>query len=354
MILQHLSLDQCGWLSRDNGGDPDVLSSRVRLARNLIDVPFSSWADTASLVRVREQVTAALHEILKAAPDLPDFEFLVLDELPDLDREFLAERNLISNEMARSALPRSVAISADETVSIMINEEDHIRMQCLRPGRNLSEAWAVIDRIDDLLSERLDYAFSPRWGYLTACPTNVGTGIRCSVMLHLPALVLSRQVEPVLKAIQRNGLEIRGLGGEGSDITGNIFQISNRMTLGISEQETLDTVAEAMQQLLEVESKTKQQLLAEARTAVMDNVWRAYGLLATAHSISTEEARRLVSSVRLGISTGLLDRVPVRAANEVLFCTGAAHLQKMAGNELEEEDRDIRRAEFIRERISLN
>lgn len=353
MILDHFSLDQCGWLRGDGPEDTIVLSSRVRLARNLAEVPFSNWADTATLERVRARVTEALNNIVKEQ-NAPQFEVLTVENMSQVDREFLAERNLISSEMVSSALPRSVAISEDETISIMINEEDHIRMQCIRPGRDLVGALNIINKIDDMLSDQLEFAFSPRWGYLTACPTNTGTGMRGSIMLHMPSLVWARQIEKVLQAVQRSGLAIRGLGGEGSEITGNLFQISNQITLGASEQQTVETVLEIVSKLVEAEGKATEELLNQARVAVEDNVWRAYGVLATARSISTDEVRRLLSSVRLGITAGLIDKISTRTVNEILLCSGPAHLQKLAGTELEQEERDQRRAEFVREKVQLN
>lgn len=354
MILEHLSFNQCGWFSGGASRDVTVLSSRVRLARNLADVPFTNWADSTALVRVRDRILAALHKCLDNNPLFPPFEFLLLDDMPQLDREFLGERNLISREMVTSTLPRAVAVSEDETISIMVNEEDHLRLQCIRGGRDLQGAWHVVNQIDDLLTPHLDFAFSPRWGYLTACPTNVGTGIRGSTMLHLAGLTFTGKAEPMLKKEQRNGMAIRGLGGEGTEITGNIFQVSNQITLGTSEQEILDTLGQTMDKLVEAEERATRDLMEQARAPLEDKIWRDCGLLASARSISTEETRRLLSSVRLGIGTGIIPHVSLDTVNELLLCTGAAHLQKIAGREMEQNERDRFRAEFVRERIKLS
>ena len=238
MILDNPSIDACRWLS---GGGPHaeiVISSRIRLARNLAEYPFTHRATETQLSEIAERTTHAI----ATAHSLTGAEIVRLDHLTDVDREYLLERHLASRKLVEDGRARLVAVSAGETLCVMVNEEDHLRLQCLASGLNLRQSWETMDALDDDLAAHLDFAFARQWGYLTACPTNVGTGLRCSVMMHLPGLVMSKQIEKVLSAVAQMGLEVRGYQGEGTDIIGDMFQISNRVTLGASERDLLEPI----------------------------------------------------------------------------------------------------------------
>jgi len=346
--LNAIRFDDCRWLKHRGQSAEIVLSSRIRLARNIKGLPFSHWASSGQL----EQIIERVQEVLPKCKETKDMEIIRLDRISSLDREFLLERHLISREMARGQDFRLVAVSPDETLSIMVNEEDHLRIQCLRPGLELRQIWERINEVDDQLSDHLEFAFSPKWGYLTACPSNVGTGIRCSVMIHLPALVLAKQVDRVLNAISQVGLTVRGILGEGSEISGSLAQLSNQMTLGISEQESLERLEKVTRQIIANELEAQRQLMREARLLVEDKIYRAYGTLKGARIISTQETMELVSALRFGRTSGVLSEIPYETMNEILICTRPAHLQKMAGSELPPKERDVYRAQFIRQRLN--
>src|SRR5208283_4579687 len=247
--------------------------------------------------------------------------------------------------------PRGVALGPNETVSLMINEEDHMRLQVMRSGFALDEAWQDIDRVDDLLEARVSYAFSDEFGYLTACPTNVGTGMRSSVMLHLPALVLAKQIEKVFRALQKINLAVRGLYGEGSRASGDFYQISNQITLGKSETAILGEIREVIPQIIDYERKARTTLIRESRQALQDRVSRAYGTLCSATMMTSEETMDLLSSVRLGINLGLLEDLTIPKVNELFIQTQPAHLQKLMGASLDGEERNAARARYLRTQL---
>ncbi len=349
-LLRDGDFTHCPWLAHANGSPFQVVSSRVRLARNLVGHPFSHWAGPRDLSAVAETVTQAVAR----CPILGQFEIVKVDALDEADRMFLAERQLISRELAAGGAERLVVVRRDQRLSLMVNEEDHLRMQCLSPGFALREAWQQVNELDDQLERQLPYAFHPRWGYLTACPTNTGTGIRCSVMLHLPAIVMVKKVNRLLAAVQKLGMTVRGTGGEGTEITGNLFQISNQQTLGVAELQQVQQLEELVQKLIEWEEDALGQLQKEARSLIEDKIWRAYGILQHARSISSVESNELLSALRLGVRMGIVTNVSVDALNQVMICSGPGHLQKIAGGNLEPAQRDSMRADFIRERIPLN
>ena len=252
--------------------------------------------------------------------------------LPDVDRQFLVERQLISREHADSDGARGVAIDPTEQFSVMVNEEDHLRIQVMHSGLDLQAAWEQINRIDDLLEEQVNYAFHDSLGYLTACPTNVGTGMRVSVMLHLPALVLTRQIDKVFRSLHKISLAVRGLYGEGSQAMGDFYQVSNQITLGKTEAELLQQVGDVAPALIEYERKARKYLIDESRRELHDRVSRAYGLLCTAQTISSEETMQLLSSVRMGVNLGLIRDVAIPTVNQLFIHTQPAHLQKLRGH----------------------
>jgi protein arginine kinase len=271
--------------------------------------------------------------------------------LSTLDRQFLVERQLISRELATAEGPRGVALGPQETVSLMVNEEDHLRLQVMRSGFTLDEAWQEIDRVDDLLEERVTYAFSEEFGYLTACPTNVGTGMRASVMLHLPALEHTKQIEKVFRALQKINLAVRGLYGEGSRASGHFYQISNQVTLGKSEQQVLEEIRTNILEIVRYERVARTTWLRDNRQSLQDKVSRAHGTLCSATMMTSEETMELLSFVRLGINLQLVDDITIPTVNELFIHTQPAHLQKLMGATLDGEERNAARARYLRTRL---
>ena len=349
MELDDLTHTSGEWL-RGTGPEADiVISSRIRLARNLAQFPFLSRADDA----MRTEIESLLREHVGQLPLGNPLTYLSVDEMEDLNRRFLVERQLISREHADSQGSRGVGISSGENVSLMVNEEDHLRIQVLRSGLALDECWNEIDEIDDMLEERVTYAFSEQLGYLTACPTNVGTGIRVSVMLHLPALVMTKEIQKVFQSLQKIHLAVRGLYGEGSQAMGDFYQISNQVTLGKSELDIIKEVKDVIPNIIGYERRFREALVRENRQDLHDQVSRAYGILKTAQTISSEETMHLLSSVRMGINLGLIDDLAIPTVNELFVHTQPAHLQKLRHTELESGERNIARASYLRERLAM-
>ena len=336
------------WL---RGAGPEariVVSSRLRFARNIRGFSFPGRANPVAKKEVRKLVEKKLESSKLMHGSL----YVHLDELEELDRQFLVERHLISKEHARGDAGGALAISNKEIMSLMINEEDHLRIQVLYSGFQLEEALDQINKLDDEMEAVLDYAFLPSIGYLTACPTNVGTGLRASTMLHLPGLVFVNQINQVLQAIVKLGLAVRGLYGEGTEASGNLFQISNQVTLGITEEDIVNNLRKVINQIVGHEKKARQALYQKNRKALEDRVYRAYGLLTSARIISSKETIELLSTLKLGLDFQLAD-YDLGAINELFIITQPAHLQKLAGKELKPEGRDILRADLIRERLSV-
>lgn len=348
MELDELARQRGEWL-RGNGPESDiVISSRIRLARNLADFPFISRATEQDRARIEKALRAAVPETENGAKML----YLDMEQLGTVDRQFLVERHLISREHAESQGARSVAIDPAETLSVMINEEDHLRIQVLYSGFNLAKAWEIVNRVDDRIESKVTFAFHPRLGYLTACPTNVGTGMRVSVMLHLPALVLTRQIDKVFRSLQKISLAVRGLYGEGSQAMGDFYQISNQVTLGKSEERLIKDVVDIVPKIIEYERTARQFLIKESQENLHDRVSRAYGILRTAQTISSEETMHLLSSVRMGVNLGLIEDLEIPTINELFIQTQPAHLQKLTGTELDTADRNIERARFLRRHLN--
>lgn len=337
------------WMEGTGPASDVVISSRVRLARNLLGIPFPAAADEAASRKVADLVETAVGKLNGAGPQ--PFTFFRLPDMPPRERQVLVEKHLISPEHAGEGPGRAVVIREDEAVSIMVNEEDHLRIQCLVPGLQLDEAWALANRIDDQLENELDYAFGERVGYLTACPTNAGTGMRASVMVHLPALVLTNQAGNVLSAVSKVGLLVRGLYGEGSESTGNIFQISNQITLGTTEEETIENLRSVVQQVIDSERQARDGLLREMREQLEDRVCRAWGTLTNARIMTSQEAMQLLSDVRLGVDLNIIGDIEPQALNELLVATRPGFLQQLAGKELSPFERDVRRAALVRGRL---
>lgn len=339
---------QCGEWLRGSGPESDiVISSRVRLARNLADFPFIRKCTDSD----RDSIERVVRERIGAVQQWKDAAYFDVAQLPDIDRQFLVERQLISRELAESDGARGVLIDGEEKFSLMVNEEDHLRIQVMHSGLALDEAWAQIDRIDDQLEEGLSIAFHRKLGYLTACPTNVGTGLRVSVMLHLPALVITRQIDKVFNSLQKISLAVRGLYGEGSQAMGDFYQISNQITLGRSEEDLIAQVGEVVPVLIDYERKAREFLKRESEKDLHDRVSRAYGILCTAQTISSEETMHLLSSVRMGVNLGLIADLEIPTINKLFIHTQPAHLQKLRGVELETADRNIERAHYLQRHL---
>lgn len=328
-----------------------ILSSRTRLARNLASFPFPSLMTESQRESVVERVVAAVKE-QEVAAQFGEMEVLYVHKLSPLVRQALVEKHLISPEYAAAEGFRAFIRSTDEVLSIMVNEEDHLRVQCLYPALQLGESFRFADRFDDALEAKLDFAFDEKRGYLTACPTNVGTGLRASVMVHLPALALTGQADRVLAALSKVGLAVRGLYGEGSQALGNIFQVSNQVTLGQSEEEIVQNLSAVARQLVDQESSARAQLQKEAKLQLEDRVFRAYGILTSARVISSQEALNLLSELRLGIDLKLIKGIDGRVLNKLLVLLQPACTQVLAGREMGAFERDGARASLIREYLT--
>lgn len=327
--------------------DRIVMSSRVRLARNVKDAAFPGWAKKPERIRVLEMVQPAVAKV----PEMGDALSVSMDALTTLDKQILVERHLISREHAAKSAGSGLVLNRGETFCVMINEEDHLRMQALRPGLQLRQAWAAIDRLDSQLEQQLQYAFNNDWGYLTACPTNLGTGVRVSAMLHLPGVVLGEQINPIIQSVNKLGLAVRGLYGEGTEALGNVFQVSNQMTLGESESAIVERLEKVLSQIIEHEENARMTLLEKKAKLLYNHIGRAYGILANAHSISSKETMNLLSLMRLGVDLELFPGVDRALVDELFIATQPAHLQKQRAEKLSAEERDLLRADMMRERL---
>jgi protein arginine kinase len=346
--LDELAHTSGEWL-RGSGPESDiVISSRIRLARNLAEFPFISRATAAD----RAEIERMLRERVMRAPGAAELVYFDVNKLEGIDRQFLVERQLISREHAEAEGARGVAIDPQERVSLMINEEDHLRIQVMHSGLDLTAAWDQINAIDDLVEGQVTYAFNDRLGYLTACPTNVGTGMRVSVMLHLPALVITRQIEKLFRSLQKISLAVRGLYGEGSQAMGDFYQISNQITLGRAEADLVKQVGDVVPTIIDYERKARDFLIRESHETLHDRVSRAYGILRTAQTISSEETMHLLSSVRMGVNLGLIADLEIPTLNKLFIYTQPAHLQKLTGSELDTADRNIERARYLRRHLN--
>ncbi|MDR1959168.1 MAG: protein arginine kinase [Planctomycetaceae bacterium] len=341
-------LHQLGpWLRGDGAVSDIVISSRIRLARNISGFPFKSKASEED----RQQIEELLHQMMPKILDENSYYELDMETLSPVDRHLLQERQLISRDIADAEGPRAAFIAKDESFSIMVNEEDHLRMQSLTSGLDLSKVWNIINQLDDKVESLIPYAFSPELGYLTACPTNVGTGLRVSVMLHLPAVTISQEIEKVFRGLQKLNLAVRGIYGEGSQALGDFYQISNQITLGRSEEELMQQVREIVDRIVQYEQKARESLMHDDKNSVYDRASRALGILQSARTMSSEEAMHLLSSVRLAVNLGILEVPAIPLINELLLYIQPAHLQRLNNSELSVPERDLARAEFLRRKL---
>lgn len=354
MTFNDMVASPSGWLNGTGTESAVVLSTRLRLARNLESVPFPPRARKDQLVAVMHRTSTALGHL----GSLAGAEFFDMTNLGAVEKAFLMERHLISRDLQQGARVRGVVVGVGEELSVMVNEEDHFRVQAIESGFQLARAWEKISRLDDEMAHELDYAFRPDMGYLTACPTNVGTGMRASVLIHLPSLVLTKQAKKVLQGVNAVGLAVRGFYGEGTEVMGNFFQVSNQATLGRSEMEILESLERVTRQLIEYENRAREAMLKSARVQVEDKVWRAYGTLRYCRSISSQEVISLGSAVRFGLAMGLEGVCDTRTLNEIMVYAQPAHIQQMAGREMSPGERNVVRADYIRRRldstVSLN
>ncbi len=348
MRLTDLTTRAGEWLRGKGPMHDVVISSRIRLARNLAGMPFLNRCADAQ----QKEIEQRLRKEILAARIAADVFYVDIGAAGEMDRRLLVERHLISRQHAEATHPRGVAVSGDETVAVMVNEEDHLRVQVLRSGLQLDDAITEIDRIDDELEKRLDFAFHSRFGYLTACPTNVGTGLRVSVMLHLPALKMSGEIEKAFRAARDMRLAIRGLYGEGTEATGDFFQISNQTTLGKSEQQIIDEfVQQTIPHFIEYERKARDTLSSKQPVALEDKIFRALALLRSARTISSDETMYLLSLLRLGVNLQQVTSVDVQTVNELFLLTQPGHLQKILNREMDPQERGFARADYIRRRL---
>ncbi len=325
-----------------------VISSRIRLARNLRNLPFPGWARKNERAVILETIRSHVESIpeMESAPDT-----LLLQDLTALDKQVLVERHLISREHAAKGAGSAVILNQGQSLSIMINEEDHLRIQAIFSGLQLDTAFEFINKVDSGLEQVLDFAFHNQFGYLTACPTNLGTGMRASAMVHLPALVLSEQITQVVQAVNKIGLAVRGLYGEGTEAMGNLFQVSNQVTLGESEEEILARLTKVIQKIIQHEYDARKVLLQKRPVMLLDQIGRAYGVLANAYSMTSKEALSYLSFLRLGVDLDIFPEEVRLSIDELFMETQPAHLQKNSQKKLAAEKRDELRAEIIRDKL---
>ncbi len=341
------------WLDATGAHADIVLSTRIRLARNLQGFSFGPRAGDAD----RRMVAELARDAAEAAPLLQGGSALNIAALSGADRRVLHERHLVSTELiggedGKPPTHAALLLAPRESLGVMVNEEDHLRLQGLLSGFRLRDAWQMVDALDEELGGRLSYAYHPEFGYLTSCPTNVGTGLRASVLMHLPGLVLTQEIGKVLQGMGQVGLTFRGLYGEGSEVVGNFFQISNQTTLGKTEEDLIDQLQKIVQQVVNYEKLARGILQRDAPHVIEDKVWRAYGLLRYARSISFDEVMNLLSGVRLGISLKLLPGASVYTLNQLMIFTQAAHLEQAAGKPLTSAESDVHRATYVRRTLA--
>lgn len=344
---EELLRNPLSWLA-DSGPDDDIaISTRIRLARNFSETPFPIAGNQDALLQVRELAGQAILNS-EALVDPMEFE---LPALSDTEKRLLLERRLISRDMLNPN-PASVLLAdRDESLAVMINEEDHLRIQALSPGFQLESVWQRINQFDDVLASRIPYAFDQRLGFLTSCPSNLGTGMRASVMLHLPGLVMAGQIAAVKQALGKLGLAVRGFYGEGSENFGNLFQISNQSTLGESELQILERISSIVKQIIIHEKQSRQVLLDQKQSFLLNQVGRAYGILRHGYMISSEEALNSLSALRLGVDMKMFSSVDIHTVNELFLNVQPSHLQIAEHKELSQEERDTARATLIRETL---
>ncbi|MEG6617538.1 protein arginine kinase [Peptococcaceae bacterium 1198_IL3148] len=339
------------WMNSDGPEGDVITSSRIRIARNLSGIPFPNSMSTTDAEAVFHAVQQA---VSKSNQQLNKLELLNMGELTPVERRVLMDKHLISPDLLKDYQKKAVVLSENEVFSIMLNEEDHLRIQCLLPGLQLEKAWELANNLDDDLEQVLDYAYSAQLGYLTACPTNVGTGLRASVMLHLPGLTMLRQINPIINAIAKLGITVRGLYGEGTQAMGNLYQVSNQVTLGLSEEEIIDKLSSIIRQIIDQERAARQAVHHDNKYQLEDRIFRAYGTLKYARLLTTDETMKLISEVKLGVNLRIIEGVDASVLNQLLVMIQPAYLQKQANRELSAQERDVLRAKTVRDELNIN
>jgi protein arginine kinase len=348
-IIQKL-IDRTNNLSNENSlMNNIVISSRIRLARNIDGIPFTSNSNKED----RKKIFALAKNIFDTKEIVKNSIFIDLRDYTQIERLFLVERHLVSQEHSQGGENYGVVINDIVTISIMINEEDHFRLQALNPGLQLFPSWKIIDEIDEKLSKDVNYAFSPLFGYLTACPTNLGTGMRASVMLHLPALILTKQIDKIIASVSKMDVIVRGLYGEGSKVLGDLFQISNQGAFGFKEEDIVKKIEEIAKYIVDCEKTAREFLLKESRFLIEDKVWRAYGILKYCRTISSAESLSLISFLRLGVDLKILSKIDIdfTLLNRMMLLIQPGHLQNIEKKRLDIKNRDILRADLIRKML---
>lgn len=332
-------------LSRQCEENEIVVSTRIRVARNIEGMHFEIKLKQAEAEKLVQIVGSAIEMNLKG-------KYLLLKNIKGLERESLFESHLISPAIIKKEQPTAVFISEKGNITIMVNEEDHLRIQGLSCGLNLTNLASEVYEVEEILGMELGYAFNDNYGFITSCPTNLGTGLRTSVLFHLPGLVYTNEIEKILKSTLNLGMMVRGIYGEGSEIKGNLFQISNQHTLGFKEDELIEKINKFARMLIDVEKKARDVIMSRAKNELEDKIYRSIAILRSARLINSEEVLNLLSAVRLGIGLGLIKDIDIETVNEIMLITRPGNIQLFYGEILEEQERDVKRAEFIRKRLS--
>lgn len=346
-LFENMAKKPAVWLSKPGKESLVVLSTRVRIARNISGCTFPETADQKTC----QKIIGYFDSIISRSKIMSEGQYIKASDVDELDKNFLIERHLISPVFLNGDLNKSLYVDSNERVSIMINEEDHLRIQALSPGLNPEESFEFASRYESEISKYVEFAYDNDFGYLTSCPTNAGTGLRASVLIHLPGLVLTRDIDKVISHITHSGLVVRGFYGEGSDVLGNLFQISNQNTLGVTEKEILVQIENITGEIVEREATARQRLIDETKDIIEDKIWRAYGILKNARVLTSEEVMNLLSAVRLGHAMKIIDFLDVSLLNEILLLSQPAHLQKYYGSEMDNNERDFVRAKMVREKL---
>ncbi|MGH8014604.1 MAG: protein arginine kinase [Candidatus Zixiibacteriota bacterium] len=346
-MFEQMAKNPAAWLTGKGNESLVVISTRVRLARNIAGCMYPGSADTET----KQRIVSYFDSVRERSKSLNEGLYFKAPEFSDLDKNFLIERHLISPVFLNGDLSKALFIDASERVSIMVNEEDHLRIQGLASGLDPRGAFKLARKFDKEISKHLEYDFDNDFGFLTACPTNAGTGMRVSVLIHLPGLVLTREIEKVISRITRSGLIVRGFYGEGSDVLGNLFQVSNQNTLGVSEVQIIELIENVAKEINENEAAARKRLMDEAADMMEDKIWRAYGILQNARMLTADEVMNLLSAVRLGHAMKIIDFLDVTLINQILLLSQPAHLQKYYGSEMDPTKRDHVRAELVREML---
>ncbi len=351
------------WLEYSDSTSSTVLTSRIRFARNLSGFPFPGKATTNELNDILKMITLAINKEPALAQLFADTESIPLEKITPLQAEFLLERHLISPDFVQklfkkkenkspSFLGRAVFINHTESVSLMVNEEDHLRFQVIASGFNFTNGLKILNEMDDSLEAVVQFAFSPQYGFLTACPSNVGTGLRASILIHLPGLVLTKEIEKVLRAIWQIGYMVRGFYGEGTETRGHFFQISNTVCLGQSESEIIEGIEKVTNQLVGYEEKARNYLLTNTKSEIEDKIFRAHAVLSSARLIASEEALNLLATVRLGVAMKIIPDISINTINKIMLLLRPANLQVFYNQEMSPRDRDEKRASLIRQLLT--